>query len=246
MSAKAVTRPPNRGQTTAVSLGGLHSNQPALGLAQMTDDVARILRDAYDRRVEERAMRPAPVWETVERDEFLRRLQQEQKITTLLELGAATGFDAAFFKGHGFDVVCVDLSPRMVEHCRARGLVAHVMDVADLRFPPASFGAVYAMNCLVLVPKSQLRGVLGRISRIVRPDGLFYLGLYGGREFEGVWDEDYFEPKRFFRHYEDEDLCALAVEFFTLESFRRVPHGWNGLHFQSLILRRPSSAARHG
>ncbi len=189
-------------------------------------------------------MRPAPDWETVERDHFLTCLRQEPKIATLLELGAATGRDAAFFEAHGLDVVCVDLSPRMVEHCRARGLVAQVMDVADLRFPRSSFDAVYAMNCLVHVPRSELRAVLRRISHIVRPDGLFYLGLYGGREFEGVWEEDYFEPKRFFCHYLDEDLCALAVEFFTLQSFRRVLHGWSGLHFQSLILRRPSSGAR--
>jgi SAM-dependent methyltransferase len=133
----------------------------------MTDDVTRILRDADDRRVEERAMRPAPAWETAERDSFLARLQLEQKATTLLELGAATGSDAAFFKAHGLDVVCGDLSPRMVEHCRARGLVAHVMDVVDLRFPPDSFDAVYAMNCLVHVPKSQLRGVLGRIRSLM-------------------------------------------------------------------------------
>ena len=35
----------------------------------------------------------------------------------------------------------------------------------------------------------------------------------------------------------------MAVEFFALESFRRIPHGWNALHFQSLILRKPSTAA---
>jgi SAM-dependent methyltransferase len=211
----------------------------------MTDDVTRILRDAYDRKVDERDVRPAPAWETVERDRFLELLQREHN-TIVLELGAATGSDAAFFKAHGCDVVCVDLSPRMVERCRARGLVAHVMDVADLRFPRDSFGAVYAMNCLVHVPKCQLRGVLERISRVIKPEGLFYLGLYGGRAFEGVWDDDDYEPKRFFCHYLDEDLAAVAVEFFALESFRRIPHGWNGLHFQSLILRKPSTAARGG
>src|SRR5262249_54145568 len=198
----------------------------------------RILRDAYDRRVEERAMRAAPAWETAERDIFLEVLRRE-RITTLLELGAATGSDAVFFKAHGVEVVCVDLSPQMVERCRARGLVAHVMDVADLRLPSDSFGAVYAMNCLVHVPKSQWRGVLGGISCVIKPGGIFYLGLYGGREFEGVWDDDNFEPKRFFCHHADEDLRALVGEFFSLESFRCIPHGWNGLHFQSLILRRP-------
>jgi SAM-dependent methyltransferase len=211
----------------------------------MTDDVTRNLREAYDRRVEERAMRPAPVWETAERDIFLEVLRQE-RITTLLEVGAATGSDAAFFKDRGFAVVCVDVSPQMVERCRARGLVAHVMDVADLRFPPDHFGAVYAMNCLVHVPKSQLRRVLAGISRVIRPGGLLYLGLYGGREFEGVWEDDHFEPKRFFCHHLDADLRAVVAEYFNLESFRRIPHGWNGLHFQSLIARRPPSVARHG
>jgi len=85
----------------------------------MTGDVTRILRDAYDRRVEERAARPPPAWETAERDNVLTRLQQGQEATSLLEVGAATGSDAAFFKPHGFDVVCVDLSPRMVERCGA-------------------------------------------------------------------------------------------------------------------------------
>jgi SAM-dependent methyltransferase len=212
----------------------------------MTDDVTRILRDAYDRRAEERAVRPAPPWETGERDDFLARLRREHAVTTLLEVGAATGVDGAFFKAHGLDVVCIDLSPRMVEHCRARGLTAQVMDVADLRFPPESFDAVYAMNCLVHVPKSQVREVLGHIERILEPGGLFYVGLYGGRDFEGVSDDDHFEPKRFFSHWVDADLCALVAEFFTVECFRRLPHGWNGLHFQSLILRRPSSSARQG
>jgi SAM-dependent methyltransferase len=211
----------------------------------MTDDVTRILRQAYDRRVEERAVRPAPEWETAERDIFLEVLRAERTVS-LLELGAATGSDAAVFKTRGLDVVCVDLSPQMVERCRARGLVAHVMDVADLRLPPDSFGAVYAMNCLVHVPKLQLRGALAGIRRVIRPGGLFYLGLYGGREFEGVWDDDDFEPKRFFCHHRDEDLRSLVGEFFTLESFRRVPHGWRGLHFQSLILRKPSATHPRG
>ena len=190
-------------------------------------------------------MRPAPAWETAERDTFLEVLRRD-RVTTLLELGAATGSDAAFFKANGLEVVCVDLSPQMVERCRARGLIAHVMDVADLRLPPESFGAVYAMNCLVHVPNSQVRGVLAHIRRVLTPGGLFYLGLYGGREFEGVWDEDHYEPKRFFRHYADDDLRALVMDFFSLESFRRIPHGWNGLHFQSLILRKPASPVREG
>ncbi|MCI0353996.1 MAG: class I SAM-dependent methyltransferase, partial [Acidobacteria bacterium] len=133
----------------------------------------------------------------------------------------------------------VDLSPEMVRRCQAKGLTAHVMDVADLRFPPESFDAVYAMNCLVHVPKAQLPDVLAGIRRVLKPHGLFHIGLYGGREFEGIWDGDYYEPKRFFSHYSDDDLRRGATEVFVLHSFKRVPHGWNGLHFQSLVLRNP-------
>jgi len=205
--------------------------------------MTRILREAYDRRVEERALRPAPAWEAAERDLFLQVLQREG-ITTVLELGAATGADAAVFEASGLEVVCVDLSPQMVERCRARGLVAHVMNVADLRLPAESFEAVYAMNCLVHVPTSQLRGALEGIRRVMKPAGLFYLGIYGGRSFEGVWDGDDFDPKRFFCHHRDEDLRARVGELFVVESFRRIPHGWRGLHFQSLVLRRPPAPAR--
>jgi SAM-dependent methyltransferase len=129
----------------------------------------------------------------------------------------------------------------MVERCRARGLVAHEMDVADLRFPAESFGAVYAMNCLVHVPKSRVRGALEGISRVLAAGGLFYLGLYGGRELEGVPDDDDFEPKRFFSHHRDDDLRALVAQFFSVESFRCIPGGWHGLHFQSVVLRKPAA-----
>ena len=52
-------------------VGRSRSNQPGLAFGWMTDEVTRILREAYDRRAEKRATRPAPVWETVERDNFL-------------------------------------------------------------------------------------------------------------------------------------------------------------------------------
>jgi SAM-dependent methyltransferase len=113
------------------------------------------------------------------------------------------------------------------------------MDVADLRFAPGSFDAVYAMNCLVHVPEVDWPAVLAGIRRVLAPGGLFYLGLYGGRAFEGIWEADYYEVKRFFSHRDDEHLRRLATAVFDLHSFVTVPHGWDGLHFQSVVLRKP-------
>lgn len=52
-------------------------------------------------------------------------------------------------------------------------------NLLDLRFEAASFDAVYARNCLIHVPNAELDGALAGIARVLRPEGLFYLSVYG-------------------------------------------------------------------
>jgi len=203
----------------------------------MSHDLRHRLRESYDRKADERDSRTAPGYELQERDAFLSLLQTEQK-HSVLELGAATGADGKFFQQHGLDTVCIDLSSEMVRRCRSKGLRAHVMDLADLRFPPDSFDAVYAMNSLVHLPRTELPDVLREVSRVVKPRGLFYVGMYGGYAYEGTGDWDPYEPKRFFSFHTDEHLQRLLEQDFHVHSFRRIPHGWAGLHFQSVVLRK--------
>lgn len=211
----------------------------------MSEDVRRTLREAYDRKVRERDASVAPEWQVREREAFCALLQQEGR-HSLLELGAATGSDGEFFRDHGLEVVCIDLSPEMIRRCEEKGLTAHVMDVSALRFPANSFDAVYAMNCLVHVPKAELPDVLGGIDRVLKPEGLLYVGVYGGYEHEGGGEWDPYEPKRFFAFYTDERLRRVLEEAFDVRIFRRIPHGWAGLHFQSVTLRRRRVAADGG
>lgn len=201
----------------------------------MPDDVKRSLRESYARVVDERDRRTAPAYELQERDAFVSLLRTEQK-RSVLDLGAATGTDGKFFRLHGLDTVCIDLSPEMVGRCRTKGLPAYVMDLADLQFPPASFDAVYAMNSLVHVRRAELPRVFRAVSRILKPRGLFYVGMYGGDDYEGTGDWDPYEPKRFFSFHTDDHLQRLLKQTFRLHSFRRIPHGWAGLHFQSVVL----------
>jgi SAM-dependent methyltransferase len=94
------------------------------------------------------------------------------------------------------------------------------------------------MNCLLHVPKSQLGNVLGEIRRVLKPQGLLYMGVYGGYEFEGVWEQDIYEPKRFFSFFSDEKMKELVEEYYHIESFKVVKYQQEGLHFQSMVLRR--------
>jgi SAM-dependent methyltransferase len=211
----------------------------------MTRDVKALLREIYDRAVEERERRPAPAWEVEQRDAFLDLLRSEST-GSLLELGAATGADSAFFASHGLRVVSTDLSPEMARRCRDRGLEAHVMDVTELRFDANSFDAAYAKNCLVHVPQAEVGNALTEISRVIKPNGLFYLSVYGGRDFEGVWEGDSWSPKRFFSFRTDERLREIVTPCFQIHSFERILEGFGGYHYQSLVLRKPATLRQGG
>ena len=179
-------------------------------------------------------------WKVAERAEFLALLQSEQK-QSLLEVGAGHGRDSKFFQENGFQVTCIDLSPEMVKLCRQKGLNAHIMDMLALDFPDASFDAVYSLNSLLHLPKIELPIVLQNIRRILKTNGLFFLGMYGGFDFEGIWEKDSYDPKRFFSFHSDEGLEQVVTQSFKILSFKQIIPGDEKLHFQSLLLRKSAS-----
>ncbi|MBX3011286.1 MAG: class I SAM-dependent methyltransferase [Caldilineaceae bacterium] len=197
------------------------------------------LRTAYDRMIEEREGKTLHPWKQAERARFLTMLQAEGK-QTLLEIGMGTGRDSLFFQQQGLTVTGTDLSPAMVAHCRQKGLNAQVVDFASLDqcFAPNSFEGIYAINCLLHVPKALLPTILTKIRTLLRPNGLFYWGQYGGIDQEGVWAGDHYEPKRFFARYTDEQFRALAASLFTTEAFSVVPHGGGEGYFHAATLRK--------
>lgn len=70
---------------------------------------------------------------------------------------------------------------------------------------------------------------------VVRPGGLFFLGVYGGTEsYEGVIDDDQHEPRRFFSWRTDEQLLGFATGAgFDVADFHSVDVGRRN-RFQSL------------
>ncbi|MGR9050975.1 class I SAM-dependent methyltransferase [Halobacillus faecis] len=195
---------------------------------------------AYDRQSKQRNQSPTQDWKIDERMAFLQRLRDEEK-QSLLEIGSGPGKDSLFFSREGLDVYATDLSEEMVEHCREKGLKADVMSFDDLQFPEESFDAVWALNCLLHVPKENLPEVLRGIRSVLKKDGLFYLGVYGGISHEGIWQGDFHEPKRFFSFYEDNILESLLSTEFKLEVFHKIPLDEvedGPTHFQGVILRK--------
>lgn len=88
----------------------------------------------------------------------------------VLEVGGGPGELAARIAAEaGCDVTMLDISPRMVELARGRGVEAHVGDVQDLPFEDGSFDCAVAAWMLFHVPDVD-RG-LAELARVLRPGG---------------------------------------------------------------------------
>ena len=200
------------------------------------DSLKEQLITAYDRQAAERDTSVRQSWKIEEHDEFLQALRK-RNLQSLLEIGAGPGHDAKFFQDSGLEVKCIDLSPNMVALCKDKGLDAQMMDFSRLTFPNQTFDAIWALNCLLHVPKAELPSVLAEVRRVLRPRGLFYMGIYGRHNSEGIWEDDSYEPKRFFSFFNEATLKTTLSQFFTILSFKTLPHS-DVLDFQSMLMTR--------
>ena len=204
------------------------------------DEFRKLMARTYDNHARERDDRGEAGWRWPLAEAFLTRLAEGDR---LLEIGAGTGYTARWFADHGLDVVATDLSPAQVDRCREKGLEAHVRDMYDLGFPEESFHGVWAMNCLLHVPNADLERVLIGIREVLRPGGLFQLGVWGGVDQEGLYEDDFYKPNRFFSFRTDEDLKQRVGEVFEIVSFETItpeeePDD-DGLHLQIVLVRSP-------
>jgi SAM-dependent methyltransferase len=200
----------------------------------------RLIR-SYSRNPEARDERPIRRWKLDERERFCRILLREGK-RRLLELGAGTGRDGAFFLSMGMEVLATDITPRMVEICRSKGLTARLLDACAIDLPRESFSAVYAMNCLHHVPKREFGKALQGTFSVLEAGGLFYLCNFGGRDHEGTLPRDPYSPPRFYSLYSEEAIRKAVSGLFSIEDFRsfdiRGP-----LPAQAMILRKKATPA---
>lgn len=192
---------------------------------------------SYDRAVAYRESSPVSEWKKEIRWKYLAALKQEGR-TSLIDIGAGTGVHGLFFQSQGIEVSGIDLSPALVKQCRQKGLPCQELSVLELDGIGRSFEAAFALNSLLHIPSQLLPKALSNIARVLSREGLFYWGQYGGEYREGVYQDDHYQPKRFFSLLDDGQILKFASESFVVEEFKQVERGdESGLHFQSMILR---------
>jgi SAM-dependent methyltransferase len=150
----------------------------------------------------------------------------------VLEVGGGPGELAARIRDEvGCEVVMVDVSPRMVELARGRGIDAHVGDAASLPFPHGSFDCVVAAWMLFHLPDID-RGV-GELARVLAPQGRLVATTNSERHMEELravagqasWD-------RVFTRENGAEI--LERHFETVE--RRDVDGWATIEDDEVVL----------
>jgi SAM-dependent methyltransferase len=144
----------------------------------------------------------------------------------LLDLGCGAGEPfPRFFLEHGWSVVGVDFSKKMLELAArfAPGMHTVYADITEVDFDPASFDAIICIYSLFHVPRDQHPALFARFHRWLRPGGkvLFTYATrdYTGQdEFEGT--KEFMGQSLFYSHTTPEQLRRqLESAGFTVEAF---------------------------
>ncbi|GKX31782.1 hypothetical protein SH1V18_42620 [Vallitalea longa] len=183
------------------------------------ESIKELITESYNRNASLRSD-IIPEWKAKEVDRFLSYCNKNHN--KLLDLGAGAGTFAKYYTDKGLDVLCIDISKSMIELCRSKNLNAEVMDFYNLDIEDNQFDYVWSMNTLLHVPKKDIRIVLKEVKRILNDGGIFYLGMYGGKCEEGIYEQDIYEPKRFFASYTKDELLDIVGYYFKVEEYNEV------------------------
>lgn len=202
----------------------------------MNEIIKNNLIETYNKYAEERNKKNTYDFKLQEINNFTKILKLEKK-HTILEIGCGTGQESAIIENTGFNLLAIDISPAMIEFTRKKGIQAKVLDCYHLNSLQQKFDSVFSLNCLLHIPKNDIKTIFKNIHSILNTNGLFYLGLWGGDDFSGIYKNDSYEPKRFFVFYRQMTLFNLLTDFFEIEYYKRIIPRQDSI-FHSLILRK--------
>jgi SAM-dependent methyltransferase len=132
----------------------------------------------------------------------------------VLEVGCGWGEFAARIRDElGASVVAVDLSPRMVELARERGVEAQVGDVQELAFEDASFDCAVANH--MLYHAADIDRALAELRRVLCPGGRLVATTNGKRHLEELWLLVGRDKSKEKRHFFSEDGEELLLRHFA-------------------------------
>ena len=135
----------------------------------------------------------------------------------ILDLGCGSGRDSKYFLENGYSVIPVDGSAAM---CIAASEYLHIpvrqMLFSELKFKN-EFDGIWACASLLHVPKTQIRDIMAKVERALKPDGVLYASFKYGEEEINI-------DGRQFSFYNETDLDWISdlglIEYWISEDVR--------------------------
>ncbi|HAS80955.1 MAG: hypothetical protein UR25_C0003G0118 [Candidatus Nomurabacteria bacterium GW2011_GWE1_32_28] len=186
--------------------------------------------DTYNKMAKEYDNETVDFWDRFPRtflDKFV-----ELSGRKIIDVGSGPGRDALLLQQTGKEVVCIDASEAMVKLSSERGLHSVLAGFDNLPFENDSFDGVWSYTALLHIPKKSIDVPLKEIYRVLKPSGIFALGLIEGdveeyKESSGVGMPRWFS---FYQKEEIEILCKKhGFELVYFETFK--PRSKNYLNF---------------
>ena len=166
-------------------------------------------------------------------DTFLGYIPARGKI---LDFGCGSGRDTKYFLGKGYDVDAIDGSEELCKIASeytgigVKQMLFEELDAVEI------YDGIWACASILHVEKTQLPGVLKKMTRAVKKDGVVYVSFKYG-EFEGVKNERFFTyltEKSFEKLLET--IPELTVEKLWISADVRAERGED--RWLNIILRR--------
>jgi len=148
-------------------------------------------------------------------EQFLRELPL---CANILDAGCGPGRNAAAFLSYGYRVTAVDASPAMVQLAERSGIDARVMTFQQMTFNE-EFDGIWASASVLHVPHAEIREVLSRFARALKPQGILYVSLKEGQS------ERITEDGRFFSYFtldEFADSLTSSGLFKLLRAWKKI------------------------
>ncbi|HWQ60187.1 MAG TPA: class I SAM-dependent methyltransferase [Candidatus Fimivivens sp.] len=190
--------------------------------------------EVYDKIAEKYAELFSEVKELFE--EYVALLPENGRV---IDIGCGVGTEAGYLSDHGFDVIGIDFSEGMLEQAR-KAYPDVDFRKADFREMPSDIGkadGVVASYSLIHIPKVDVTGVLQDIRRILKEEGMVFLGLQMGESGEMFVDEPLKKGEQLFLNIfsrEEIERLLSGSGFRIIKSFSRKPVFGGELDFEKL------------
>jgi cyclopropane fatty-acyl-phospholipid synthase-like methyltransferase len=149
-------------------------------------------------------------WATAKHDESRGRYMQvlldhAGSGMRLLDLGCGTGLTSTKRLAESYRVTAVDISPKNAKLAARAVPRAQVIcaDMTQLAFPPESFDAISAFYSLIHIPREDLPEFFVRVTRWLRPNGLF-VGCLTAYDLPSEFSADWLGVPMYWSGYDSE------------------------------------------